>query len=140
MVEILREAYAKKHRRRGRTPKLSIEDLLLVNLKDGQIVCLAFANGKKHDFRLFKESHTHVLPGTLVEADTGYLGFTDLHSNSSLPKKRSKKHPLTKQERRETERLVDSAFLGTPSASLKDFVSCLGVTATAEIALLSAFP
>ncbi len=33
MVEILREAYAKKHRRRGRTPKLSIEDLLLATLE-----------------------------------------------------------------------------------------------------------
>jgi len=72
---------------------------LLVNPKDGQIISLAFANGKKHDFRLFKESHTHVLPDTLLEADTGYLGLTDLHSNSSLPQKRSKKHPLTKQER-----------------------------------------
>jgi len=73
---------------------------MLVNLKDGQIICLAFANGRKHDFRLFQESHTHVWPDTLLEADTGYLGLTDLHSNSSLPKKRPKKHPLTKQERR----------------------------------------
>ncbi len=74
---------------------------MLVNLKDGQIICLAFANGKKHDFRLFKESHTHVLPDTLLEADTGYLGLIDLHANSSLPQKRSKKHPLTKEKRRE---------------------------------------
>jgi len=70
---------------------------MLVNLKDGQIICLAFANGKRRDFRLFKESHANVLPDTLLEADTGYLGLTDLHSNSSLPKK----HPLTIQERRE---------------------------------------
>jgi len=74
---------------------------MLVNLKDGQIICLAFANGKKHDFRLFKESHVHVLPNTLLEADTGYLGLTTLHTNSSLPSKRSKNHPLTKRERRE---------------------------------------
>jgi len=33
MVEILQEAYAQKHRRRGRTPKLSIEDLLLATLE-----------------------------------------------------------------------------------------------------------
>ncbi len=33
MVEILQEGYAKKHRRRGRTPKLSIEDLLLATLE-----------------------------------------------------------------------------------------------------------
>lgn len=33
MVEILKQAYAEKHRRRGRTPKLSIEDLLLATLE-----------------------------------------------------------------------------------------------------------
>jgi len=33
MVEILREAYAQKHRRRGRTPKLSVENLLLAALE-----------------------------------------------------------------------------------------------------------
>ena len=33
MVEILRKGYAEKHRRRGRTPKLSIEDLLLSTLE-----------------------------------------------------------------------------------------------------------
>ena len=33
MVEILRKRYAEKHQRRGRTPKLSIEDLLLAALE-----------------------------------------------------------------------------------------------------------
>ncbi len=33
MVGILQGAYAEKHRRRGRTPKLSIEDLLLATLE-----------------------------------------------------------------------------------------------------------
>ncbi len=33
MVAILQKAYAEKHRRRGRTPKLSIEDLLLATLE-----------------------------------------------------------------------------------------------------------
>ena len=33
MVEILRKGYAEKHRRRGRTPKLSIEDQLLAALE-----------------------------------------------------------------------------------------------------------
>jgi len=33
MVEILLGAYVEKHRRRGRTPKLSIEDLLLATLE-----------------------------------------------------------------------------------------------------------
>ena len=33
MVEILRKAYAEKHRRRGRRPKLDIEELLLATLE-----------------------------------------------------------------------------------------------------------
>ena len=34
-----------------------------------------------------------------MEADTGYLGLVQIHANSLLPKKRSKNHPLTRQER-----------------------------------------
>ena len=74
---------------------------MLVNLKNGEIICLAFANGKKHDFRLFKDSRVHVRAETLLEADTGYQGLVQLHANSLLPKKRSKNHPLTKQQRKE---------------------------------------
>lgn len=33
MTDILKEAYAEKHRRRGRKPKLSIEDMLLATLE-----------------------------------------------------------------------------------------------------------
>ena len=74
---------------------------MLVNLKNGEIICLAFGNGKKHDFRLFKDSRVHVRAETLLEADTGYQGLAQLHINSLLPKKRSKNHPLTKQQRKD---------------------------------------
>ena len=74
---------------------------MLVNLKNGEIICLAFANGKKHDFRLFKDSLVHVKTETLLEADTGYQGLAQLHANALLPKKRSKNHPLTKQQRKD---------------------------------------
>jgi len=74
---------------------------MLVNLKNGEIICLAFANGKKHDFRLFKDSCVHVRTKILLEADTGYQGLVPLHANSLLTKKRSQNHPLTKQQRKE---------------------------------------
>ena len=74
---------------------------MLVNLKNGEIICLAFASGRKHDFRLFRDSRIHVRAETLLEADTGYQGLAQLHANSLLPKKRSKNHPLTKQQRKE---------------------------------------
>ena len=73
---------------------------MLVDFQNGEIIALAFSNGKKHDFQLFKESRTHVKAETVLEADTGYLGLAQIHANSLLPKKRSKNHPLTNQERK----------------------------------------
>ena len=73
----------------------------MVDLKSGEIISLALANGKKHDFQLFKDSRVHARAETTLEADTGYQGLTQMHANSLLPKKRSKNHPLSKQERKE---------------------------------------
>jgi hypothetical protein len=65
-----------------------------------KIICLSFCNGKKHDFRLFKESGVHAGENTEFETDTGYTGITVIHPNSILPKKRRKNTPLTKEEKR----------------------------------------
>ena len=35
-----------------------------------------------------------------VKVDSGYLGLRKVHSNSELPRKRSKLQPLTKKEKR----------------------------------------
>ena len=73
----------------------------MVDLKNGEIISLAFANGKKHDFQLFKDSLVHARAETLLEADAGYQGLAQMHTNSLLPKKRSKNRPLSQQERKE---------------------------------------
>ena len=65
-----------------------------------KIVCLSFCNGKKHDFKLFKESGVHAGKDTEFETDTGYTGITAIHPNSILPKKRSKSTSLTKEEKK----------------------------------------
>ena len=65
-----------------------------------KIICLSFCNGKKHDFRLFKESKVHIKTDTILETDTGYTGITEIHSNSLLPKKHYKSKPLTKEDKR----------------------------------------
>jgi hypothetical protein len=72
---------------------------VVVDKETRGIICTAFAKGKRHDFRLFKESKTHIHKNTVAETDTGYLGISDIHSNSVLPYKKSKKHALTKQEK-----------------------------------------
>jgi DDE superfamily endonuclease len=43
--------------------------------------------------------------------DTGYQGLKKLHSNSDLPKKRSKKFPLTKEDKLANQKLSSERVL-----------------------------
>ena len=72
---------------------------ILADAKTSDIVCIAFSNGKTHDFNLFKESKLHICPTIELLADKGYLGILQLHKNSTLPVKASKNHKLTSVEK-----------------------------------------
>ncbi len=67
----------------------------MVDKKSKEVICTSFTNGKCHDFRLFKEAGVRILPEIKTLTDTGYQGITTLHSNAELPKKKTKKNPLT---------------------------------------------
>ncbi|KJV97124.1 DDE superendonuclease family protein [Orientia tsutsugamushi str. UT76] len=67
----------------------------MIDKKTRQVICTDFSNGKKHDFRLFKESKILIHPKVKAITDTGYQGIQKIHNNSELPKKKSKKNPLT---------------------------------------------
>jgi hypothetical protein len=86
------------------------------------VICTAFGNGKKHDFRLFKESKVRWTEKTCGVTDSGYTGIKKLQKNSRLPKKSSKKKPLTTEEKKQnraisSERVVNENVIG----SLKRF-------------------
>ena len=85
--------------------------------KTKQVICTAFTNGKRHDFRLFKESKTKINSGIKLITDTGYQGIQKLHSKSALPKKKTKKNPLTKEDKKKnqelaSERVVNENVIG----------------------------
>ena len=69
------------------------------------MICVAVATGKCHDFRLYKESKTHIHKDIQAETDTGYQGIAKVHANSVLPKKRTKKVPLTKEEKQHNKKI-----------------------------------
>ena len=71
-----------------------------------QIIATAFANGSTHDFSLFKESKTVMACQVLCLADAGYQGLTALHTNSQTPKKKSKHHPLTTEQKSANRKLA----------------------------------
>lgn len=52
-----------------------------------------------HDFKLFKTSRLPIKKETKVSVDTGYLGITSLHPNTDIPKKKTKLHPLTIEDK-----------------------------------------
>ncbi len=60
---------------------------------------------------MFKRSKVHFQADTEAKTDSGYQGITKLHPNSTTPKKKSKKHPLTKEEKRANRQLSSDRVL-----------------------------
>lgn len=71
----------------------------MVDKATGQIICLSHDKGRCHDFSLLKKSKTHLHPKTEAVTDRGYLGLQKRHARTSMPKKSSKKNPLSAEDK-----------------------------------------
>lgn len=60
---------------------------------------------------MFKESGVRLRPETKGQTDTGYTGIQKLHANSELPRRRSKKHPLTKADKQNNRRIASERIV-----------------------------
>lgn len=60
---------------------------------------------------MFKESGVHIHPQIKSLTDTGYQGITKLHSNAELPKKKTKKQPLSKEDKQKNRKLSSERVL-----------------------------
>ena len=49
---------------------------------------------------------THIHPEIKAVTDTGYQGIRRIHNKSEMPKKKSKKNPLTKEEKKNNRKLA----------------------------------
>jgi len=65
-----------------------------------EIVCVHFTRGRDHDFSLFKRSKLNLSSRIAVNVDSGYQGIQEYVNRCELPTKRSKHHPLTKEDKR----------------------------------------
>jgi hypothetical protein len=91
----------KKQRRyySGKKKRHTQKAQVVADKKTGQILATAFCEGKTADFALFKASGTVLAQTTLCLADSGYQGLDKLHPNSRIPKKKTKLHPLTQEQK-----------------------------------------
>ena len=64
-----------------------------------QILAIAHGNGRRHDFHLLKASKLRLHPKTKALVDSGFQGLQKRHAETEMPKKRSKKTPLTKDDK-----------------------------------------
>lgn len=60
---------------------------------------------------MYKESKVRFQSKTKVLTDTGYQGLQKLHANSELPKKKTKKCPLTKDDKKQNRVLSSQRVL-----------------------------
>ena len=64
-----------------------------------------------HDFRLYKESNISIHEEIKSINDSGYQGLQKMHSNTELPKKKSKKSPLSKSDKKYNRKLSSTRAL-----------------------------
>jgi hypothetical protein len=56
--------------------------------------------GRKHDYRVFKESKVRLAACTKAKLDSGYQGYQKIHAQVDLPFKATKKRPFTPQQKK----------------------------------------
>ena len=83
----------------------------MVNKKNEKILTTHFSNGKVHDFELYKRSQVQFTRNTRIGTDLGYKGIEKIHPQVSIPKKKSKYHPLTKKEKANNKRIARERIL-----------------------------
>ena len=73
--------------------------MVVIDKKTRKVICLAFCNGKKHDFALYKDAGIYVLARIKIGADSGFQGIAKIHPNSVTPRKKTKNNPLSDDDK-----------------------------------------
>jgi len=85
-----------------------------------KIIIAAFADcGRRHDFAIRKKTiGVKVTKRIKIQADKGYQGIAKLHKNSETPKKKTKKRPLSKEEKANNRR-INSERIGIENTNCR---------------------
>lgn len=65
-----------------------------------QVIATYFGKGKTHDMKLFGLSRVRLANEVEIKADSGYQGLQKKPDKVWIPQKKSKKHKLTKEEKK----------------------------------------
>ena len=73
---------------------------------------MAIDKGRTHDFNLYKKSKASkkIVFGTVL-VDLGYVGIDKICTNAKIPNKKTKKNPLTKEQKKENRKLSSKRII-----------------------------
>ena len=77
-----------------------------MNQETNEIICTAFDKGKKHDFKIFKETKLGWQEETKCLGDKGYQGINKYNKNRETPKKKTKKTTVSKSNKKQNRALA----------------------------------
>lgn len=100
-----------KHYYSGKKKRHTLKSQIVVDKKLAKIICTDCTNGKRHDFRLFKESGLHIHRTIEALADSGYTGLNKYHEKSRVSQKSSRKKPLTREQKKQNKQLSSQRVL-----------------------------
>jgi hypothetical protein len=83
----------------GKKKRHTLKCQVLINQASGEVICLFFGKGSRHDFKLFQASGVRLHPDTESLQDKGYQGIQKLHSNSRLPLKKPQGGSLSPEDK-----------------------------------------
>lgn len=89
----------------GKKKRHTIKTQVVFDVKSSKIVSVHLGCGSEHDFKLFKRTKLPIHSEIDLAVDSGYTGLHKIHAKSQIPKRRSKKRPLTKEDKRQNRKI-----------------------------------
>lgn len=84
----------------------TIKSQIVICAKSKMVIAVFVDCGRRHDFAIWKMTiGVRVVKHIKIQADKGYQGIAKLHKNSETPRKKTKKRPLTKEEKANNRRI-----------------------------------
>lgn len=117
MVDVTESPIERPKRRQkrwysGKKKRHTIKTQIVICAETHLIIAIFVGCGSSHDFKMWKKSiGAKVVKHIKIQADSGYQGIAKLHKNSEIPKKKSKKHPLTKEDKANNRRIASERII-----------------------------
>ncbi len=84
---------------------------VVIDQRNGEILCTYYGKGSEHDFKLYKRSKIRIKKEVKCLADKGYQGIKKHHHFSQIPKKKPRKDKLSVAEKKENRELAKERII-----------------------------